>query len=84
MLISIDNKLNNFIEVYNREEKRRMDDHEDLEERVRKLEPLKEVVRNNEKTVDDHENRLRFVERAIFICFGALAILQVVLKFFFK
>ena len=34
-----------------------------------------------EKKYDDHEERIRFIEKSMWIGFGAIAILQVVLKF---
>ncbi len=33
------------------------------------------------RDIEDHERRLRFLERSFWTAFGALAVLQVILKF---
>jgi len=60
LLIDINNKLHNMVDIYGRH------------------------VDDDVKIFDDHEDRIRFLERGFFIGMGALGLLQIALKFFFK
>ncbi len=60
LLININNKLHNLVEIYSAH------------------------VKEDKEKLGDHEQRLRFLERSIFGWFGALAVLQLVLKFLIK
>lgn len=58
LLLTINSKLNNFIDVFDGHAKFNQDVH------------------------DDHESRLRFLEKGYWVGIGALAILQIFLKFY--
>lgn len=36
------------------------------------------------KVQDDHEKRIRFLEKGFWVAIGSIALLEIILKFFFK
>lgn len=47
-------------------------------------EDIKEMKNGNSITLQDHEARLRFIERYMWMALGILAVGEVMIKFFFK
>lgn len=47
-------------------------------------EDIKEMKSGNSLTLQDHENRLRFIERYMWMALGILAVGEVAIKFYFK
>lgn len=47
-------------------------------------EDIKDMKNGNSLTLQDHENRLRFIERYMWMALGVLAVGEVVIKFYFK
>lgn len=47
-------------------------------------EDIKEMKSGNSLTLQDHENRLRFIERYMWMALGVLAVGEVAIKFYFK
>lgn len=44
-------------------------------------EAIKELADNTKITIADHESRLRFIERYMWLAIGALGIVQVIIQF---
>lgn len=47
-------------------------------------EDIKDMKNGNTLTLQDHESRLRFIERYMWMALGVLAVGEVAIKFFFK
>lgn len=75
---------------YSGDERRKMPerDHDLLININNKIHNLVEIYTHHMdedvKKFDDHEGRIRFLERGFFLGMGALGLLQVALKLFFK
>lgn len=57
LLLNIDSKINNFIEVY------------------------KNYTETNGNIIDDHERRIRWIERTVIMGLGGLAMIEIFFKF---
>ena len=62
-----------------------MEDREFRESVIKDLEYIKAKLNNGiSAKQDDHEKRLRFLEKGLYVAIGGLGLLQVFLKFFIR